>query len=271
MSTTINPTDQTLRARATGLVEAPMFQRVIMALIVVNAITLGLETFPAVMAQAGDLLHAIDKALLGVFVTELLLKLYAQRLAFWRNPWNVFDAVIIGIALLPTGGPLAVLRALRVLRVMRLVSAVPRMRAVVEALVVSLPGIGSIAMLLLIFFYVFAVMAAKLFGADFPQWFGTLWGSMFSLFQIMTLEGWAEIAREIMAVHPAAWVFFMVFILLATFTVLNLFIAVIVNAMQQPALGAAEDAPATRADIAALRAEVARLGQALDAARRGDH
>jgi voltage-gated sodium channel len=114
-------------------------------------------------------------------------------------------------------------------------------------------------------------MAAKLFGPQFPQWFGTLWGSMFSLFQIMTLEGWAEIAREIMAVHPAAWVFFMVFILLATFTVLNLFIAVIVNAMQQPALGAGGDeAPATRADLAALQAEVARLGRALEAAQRRD-
>jgi voltage-gated sodium channel len=152
-----------------------------------------------------------------------------------------------------------------VLRVLRLISAVPKMRFVVESLARSLPGLGSIGLLLMLFFYVFAVMATKLYGAHFPQWFGSLWSSMFSLFQIMTLEGWADIAREVMAREPGAWVFFLAFILLATFTVLNLFIAVIVNAMQEPETPVHHHPVASREDVNALRAELASLRDELRA------
>jgi voltage-gated sodium channel len=250
-----------LRARLAQWVEAPRIQRIIVGLIVLNAIVLGLETFPALMHEFGTVLSGLDRVLLGVFVVELALKLIGHGRRFFHSAWNVFDLLIIGIALVPATG---VLRALRVLRVLRVISAVPRMRAVVEALVRSLPGIASIALLLLVFFYVFSVMATKLFGMDFPQWFGSLWASMFSLFQIMTLEGWAEIAREIMGRYPLAWVFFVIFILLATFTVLNLFIAVIVNAMQDPAMSGDGDAASPRlsslpTDIAALRHEIDEL------------
>jgi voltage-gated sodium channel len=251
------------RARVAALVESTSVQRGIVTLIVVNALTLGLETFPAVTLQAGAWLHRVDRVLLAVFVLELTLKLVAHGWRFFRSAWNLFDFVVVGIALLPSSGALAVLRALRVLRVLRLVSAVPKMRFVVESLGRSLPGLGSIGLLLLIFFYVFAVMATKLYGAGFPQWFGSLWGSMFSLFQIMTLEGWADIAREVMASHPAAWLFFFAFILMATFTVLNLFIAVIVNAMQEPEMPVHHEPVATRHDIEVLRAEVAALRQVL--------
>jgi voltage-gated sodium channel len=221
-----------LRARLGGFIEHPRTQAAIIGLIVFNAITLGLETWPRAVAVAGPVLEAIDSIILGVFVLELACKLLAHGGRFFRNGWNIFDFVIVGIALLPSNGAFAILRALRVLRVLRLLSLVPRMRFVVESLVQALPGLGSIALLLILFFYVFAVMATRLYGADFPQWFGTLGASMFSLFQIMTLEGWADIARDIMASHPHAWLFFLAFILLATFTVLNLFIAIIVNAMQ---------------------------------------
>jgi voltage-gated sodium channel len=195
-----------------------------------------------------------------VFVLELLVKVAAHGLRFFRGPWNLFDLAVVGIALLPATGALSVLRALRVLRVLRLVSVIPKMRFVVESLVRSLPGIGSIALLLLVFFYVFSVMATRLFGAGFPEWFGSLFGSMFSLFQILTLEGWAEIARAVMQQHPAAWVFFLSFILLGTFTVLNLFIAVIVNATQETTAPSAEDVRALRAEIAALRTSLAQGG-----------
>lgn len=251
------------RARLAALVESATVQRGIVALILVNAITLGLETFPAVVRQAGSVLHQVDRLLLGVFVLELALKLVAHGWRFFRSAWNLFDFVVVGIALLPSSGALSVLRALRVLRVLRLVSAVPKMRFVVESLGRSLPGLGSIGLLLVIFFYVFAVMSTRLYGGEFPQWFGSLWGSMFSLFQIMTLEGWADIAREVMASRPAAWLFFFTFILLATFTVLNLFIAVIVNAMQEPESPVHHEAVATSRDVQALRAEVAALRQAL--------
>lgn len=252
------------RSRVAEFIESARIQQFIIALIIVNAITLGLETFPAVTQRFGAALHSLDAALLAVFVVELLLKLLGHGLRFFRSGWNLFDLVVVGIALLPATGGLSVLRALRVLRVLRLVSAIPKMRFVVESLARSLPGLGSIGLLLGVFFYVFSVMATKLFGQHFPQWFGTLYGSMFSLFQIMTLEGWAEIARAIMAQYPLAWLFFLTFILLATFTVLNLFIAVIVNAMQEPTAPVEHDRVASAKDIEALRAEIASLRASLE-------
>jgi voltage-gated sodium channel len=258
-----------LRQRIVQFVESPQIQRLIITLIVINAITLGLETFPAVMARAGVWLHYADQALLAVFVVELLLKLVGHGSRFFRSGWNLFDMVVVGIALLPSSGAFSVLRALRVLRVLRLMSAIPKMRFVIESLARSLPGLGSIGFLLMLFFYVFSVMATKLFGAQFPQWFGSLWATMFSLFQIMTLEGWAEIAREIMVQQPFAWVFFLVFILLATFTVLNLFIAVIVNAMQEPQTPIEHKVAASTEDVAALREEITALRRELETQRAG--
>ena len=214
-------------------VETPRVQYSIVALIVINAITLGLETSPTVMAHAGSWLLALDNFVLGVFVVEISIKLYAHRWNFFYDPWNIFDFIIIAIALIPASGPLAVLRALRILRVLRLISMVPRLRFVVESLLHAIPGIASIAGLLVLLYYVFAVMATELFGADHPAWFGTIGKSMYTLFQIMTLESWSMgIARPVMETHPYAWLFFIPFILIATFTILNLFIAIIVNTMQ---------------------------------------
>lgn len=221
-----------IRARTGAWIESPRTQNVIIALIVVNAVTLGLETSPAVMAQFGPVLEALDRAILAVFVVEIGLKLFARGLGFFRQGWNVFDFVVVGIALIPASGPLAVLRTLRVLRVLRLVSTMPRLRFVVEALLHAVPGIGAIAGLLLLLYYVFAVMATGLFGERFPEWFGSMGASIYSLFQIMTLDNWSDIVRPLMEVYPYAWAFFVPFILLATFTVLNLFIAIIVNTMQ---------------------------------------
>jgi voltage-gated sodium channel len=260
---TASPAATGWRARLAEFVESQRIQSFIIALIVLNAVTLGIETFPAVTARVGGLLHALDSVLLTIFVVELLLKLVGHGWRFFRSGWNLFDFAVVGISLLPATGGLSVLRALRVLRVLRLVSALPKMRFVVESLARSLPGLGSIGMLLGVFFYVFSVMATQLFSHAFPQWFGTLHGSMFSLFQIMTLEGWAEIAREIMAVYPLAWLFFLTFILLATFTVLNLFIAVIVNAMQEPNSPVQHEPVASAKDIEVLRTEIAKLREAL--------
>jgi voltage-gated sodium channel len=260
-----------LRARVRRFVESRPFQRTIIGLIVLNAIVLGLETSPAVWAQWGTQLSLADRAMLAVFVVELLLRLFAHRAAFFRDPWSVFDLVVVGIALLPASGPLAVLRALRVLRVLRLVSASKSMRGVVGALLGALPGMGSITALLALVLYVAAVMATKLFGAIAPEYFGSLGGSLFTLFQIMTMEGWADIAREVMVEAPLAWVFFLAFILVSTFTVLNLFIAVVVNAMQEQVaeeMREEEDAHAAEAqaeravmldELRALRRELGEL------------
>ncbi|MDO8891360.1 MAG: ion transporter [Sulfurimicrobium sp.] len=222
-----------LRERVRAFIEHRRVQGVIIALILINAVLLGLETWPAAMAAAGGPIRALDTAILGVFVVEIVLRLYVYRRAFWRDPWSIFDFAVVSIALLPATGQLAVLRALRVLRVMRLLTMVPSMRRVVGALLGAIPGLMSIAMVLMIIYYVFAVIATNLFAADYPEWFGHLGRSLYTLFQIMTLESWSMgIARPVMENFPYAWAFFVPFILIATFTMLNLFIAIIVNAMQ---------------------------------------
>ncbi|HSO81897.1 ion transporter [Thiocapsa sp.] len=221
------------REKVGAWIESTRIQRIIIALILINAVTLGLETSSSMMASYGGILHLLDRVILAAFVAEILLKLFAQRLDFFRRGWNLFDFIVIAIALVPASGPLAVLRALRVLRVLRLASVSPRLRFVVEALLKALPGIASIASLMLLLFYVAAVIATGLFGARFPEWFGTLGGSMYTLFQIMTLESWSMgIVRPVMDVYPYAWLFFIPFILIATFTMLNLFIGIIVDTMQ---------------------------------------
>jgi len=225
--------DTSLHERARAFIEHPRVQGSIIALILINAVLLGLETWPAAMTAYGPLIVTLDKGILAVFVVEIALRLYVYRAAFWRDPWSVFDFLVVAIALVPATGQFAVLRALRVLRVLRLLTMVPSMRRVVGALLAAIPGLASIALVLLIIYYVFAVIATNLFAAAYPEWFGDIGRSLYTLFQIMTLESWSMgIARPVMEQFPYAWAFFIPFILVATFTMLNLFIAIIVNAMQ---------------------------------------
>ena len=233
MNETVAEPEGGLRERVRAFIEHPRFDQAIILLIVANAITLGLETFPEFVARYGDALEIIDSAVLGVFVVELLLRIFVYRSRFFHDPWRVFDFVIVGIALMPASEAFSILRALRVLRLLRLVSMVPSMRGVVSALLAALPGMGSIIALMSLVLYVAAVMATQLFGTIAPEFFGTLGGSMFTLFQIMTVEGWPDIARGVMEQSPYAWIFFVTYLLIATFMVLNLFIAVVVNAMQE--------------------------------------
>jgi voltage-gated sodium channel len=217
-----------------SVIDHPMTERIIAALIVVNAITLGLETSTAVMAEWSSVLHVIDRAMLTVFVLELAARMILQRGQFFRDGWNIFDFIVIGISLAPATEGFAVLRALRVLRLLRLITVVPSVRRVVGGLIGALPGLSSIVLLIGLIYYVSAVMAVNLFGEDFPELFGTLPTSLFTLFTIMTLEGWVEgVVKPIMAKYPYAWLFFIPFIIGTTFTILNLFIGIIVNSMQQ--------------------------------------
>lgn len=257
-----------LRQKLAEFAEDPRFQRIITTLIIVNAVTLGLETSASAMSAAGTLIVALDRSILGVFVIELLIRIFAHGRSFFRDPWSIFDFVVVGVALIPATENFSVLRALRVLRVLRLASVVPQMRRVVEALLTALPGLGSVIAILALVFYVAAVMATQMFGDVFPQWFGSIGGSLYSLFQIMTLESWSMgIVRPVMSVYPYAWAFFVPFILIATFTMLNLFIAVVVNAMQSRYHAVeAEHAQAAHAErldlleeVRALRAEIQTL------------
>ena len=257
------PWRQQLAAR----LEAPLVQNTLIALILLNAVILGLETSPALMADWGSWLIVIDRAILAVFVVEIALRLVVLRLGYFRDAWNVFDFLVVAIALIPASGPLAVLRALRVLRVLRLITLVPSMKRVVGGLLSALPGLTSVMGIICIIFYVAAVIATKLFAADFPALFGDLGKSAFTLFQVMTLEGWAmEVVRPVMAIYPLSWIFFLIFILASTFTLLNLFIAVIVNAINQE--GAADRTDPTATEIARLGAEIAALRSQLGDVRK---
>lgn len=229
------------RLRLAEGVESPRVQHFIVAVILLNAVILGFETSRGAMAAAGTLLVVADKLCLAVFCVEIGARLLAYRWAFWRSGWNIFDFAVVAVALVPGAGPWAVLRSLRVLRVMRLLTVVPSLRKVVAAFLHAIPGLGGVLLLMSVFLYTSAVLAVNLFGEKFPQWFGSLGGSLFSLFQILTLEGWADMAREIMTVYPWAPLFFIPFIIIATFTVLNLFIGIIVSTMQELALRPEEE------------------------------
>jgi voltage-gated sodium channel len=266
------------RSRVRHLVEDRRFQRTITVVILVNAVTLGAGTSPRLVTATGGLLTHLDRLALGIFVVELALKLFAYGWRFFRDPWNCFDAVVVGISLPPATGALSVLRALRVLRILRLISAVPSMRRVVETLIAALPGVSAIVGLLVLVVYVAAVLGTHLFAEAAPQYFGDLGRSLWSLFQVTTGEAWPDIAAAVMEHQPMAWVFFLVFILVSTFVVLNLFLAVVVNAMEsvreqeeaaRPSAPAATtgdpasvqaELAALRQEIAALRAELARAG-----------
>ncbi|MGI9381761.1 MAG: ion transporter [Methyloligellaceae bacterium] len=269
--TPANPIDA-LRARIEPILCSPRFERFITGLIVLNAITLGLETSKSTMAAAGTWLHLADRIILAIFVVEIAARLLVKGMRFWRDPWCLFDFFVVGIALVPATGNLSVLRALRIIRALRLISTVESMRRVVGGLLHAIPGMGSIVALLGLIFYVFSVMATKLFGDAFPQWFGTIGESAYSLFQIMTLESWSMgIVRPVMETHPWAWVFFVPFILVTSFTVLNLFIGIIVDAMQSQHEAEAKAEKAAQAaeldeilrEVRGLRTEVQglRVGQ----------
>ena len=224
----------TWRLKLKEFIEAPKFQRFIITLILINAVILGLLTDADVMEIAGSWLTGLDVIIIGIFVVEIALRLAVHRWRFFRDPWSVFDFIVVAISLIPASGPFEVLRALRVLRVLRLLTMVPSMRRVVTGMLKAVPGLGSVGAIMCILFYVASVMATNLFGSAFPEWFGSLGASAYTLFQVMTLESWSMgIVRPVMEVYPYAWLFFLPFILIATFTMLNLIMAVIVNAVQE--------------------------------------
>ncbi|MEM8792508.1 MAG: ion transporter [Pseudomonadota bacterium] len=221
------------RARLEDWLDTPKVRYTILAIILFNAVILGMETSKSIMASYGPLLEALDNACLAIFVIELALKLIAQGTRFFTRSWNIFDLIVVGIALAPSTGGLSVLRALRILRVLRVISVAPSLRRVVQGFVTALPGMGSVFLLMMLIFYIGSVMATKLFGADFDEWFGTIGRSAYSLFQIMTLESWSMgIVRPVMEVYPYAWAFFVPFIMMTTFAVVNLLVGLIVNSMQ---------------------------------------
>lgn len=224
-----------LKTRLNNLLETKAWRVFITSIIIINALILGVDTYVS-DEFLSDVLHAADSVCLWIFVVEIVIRIYVHRLHFFtckERGWNWFDFIVVAISLFGDN-ELSILRALRVVRLLRLLSIFPSMRVVSNALLHTLPSMASICVLLFIFYYIYGVMCVNLFGKEFPQYFGTLDKSFFTLFQIMTLEGWSEnIVRPIMKVYPYAWIIFVSYILIATFVVLNLVLAVIVDSLAE--------------------------------------
>lgn len=228
-----------MREKITTLVKSNAFQRFILALIVVNAITIGVET----SIQSEGWLKAFvifDAFCLSIYCIEIALKLIAFRGAYFKDPWNVFDFVIVAICLIPVGiipfppQVVRIFRIFRVFRVFRLVSAFKQMRVIVEAMGRSLPGVFWTALLLIIVYYVFAVIGTVLFGQEFPDWFGDIGKSFYTLFQVMTLESWSMgISRPVMEVFPYAWIYFVPFVIASAFIIVNVVVGIIVGTIDE--------------------------------------
>ncbi len=215
------------------IIPSKLWNYSIASIIAINTVVLGMETYPILMITYGSTLSLIDQIILYIFIVELTLRFIAYGSGFFKNPWSLFDFLVVAVAFIPSQSAFGALRAARALRVLRLISIFPKFRVVIEGLVIAIPGIAAIGGVMAIILCVFGLMASKMYGNAYPVWFGNLHLSIFSLFQIMTLEGWPEIVRTVMQERPYAWIFFVTYILIATFSVLNLFIAVIVEAMQR--------------------------------------
>ncbi|WOI54131.1 ion transporter [Parvularcula sp. LCG005] len=222
------------RHKLITFVEGAVFQNTVMLLICLNAIVLGVETLPVGRNHA-ELLNMVDQTFISFFILELVLRITAYGPAFFRSGWNIADFLIIVTSALTHATGVAAFRAFRILRLLRVVTVIPRMRLVVKALFDAIPGIVSVALVALLIVYVFAVIASTLYGPTHPALFGDVFTSMYTLFQVITLEGWRDIADEVSEDHKYAWAFFVIFVLVGTFTMLNLFIAIVVRVVEDEA------------------------------------
>jgi len=250
-----------MREKVYNLVESKVFKNFILSLIILNGLTMGIETYPAIHASIKNELHILDRLIILIFVIEIVLRIYAHRASFFKDGWSLFDFFIVLISIFPSNTVFEIFRVLRVFRLLRVIAIVPQMRKIVTALMGVVPGMASIAGLMGVLFYIAAIMASQLFGERFPEWFGSLGSSLYTLFQIMTLESWSMgIARPVMEVYPHAWLFFIPFIFIVTFIMINLIVAVIVDAMNQ--INEANECnveDTLESEIGELRSEIAEL------------
>jgi voltage-gated sodium channel len=273
-----------VRSRCRAIAEAPWFSRVVVAVLVVNAVAIGLNTAASVSRSLDPFLVATEVAVVTIFVVEMAIKITGFGRGFFRDRWNWFDLIVIVLSIVPASGTLLMLRTVRILRTFRLISVVPSMRRVVNALFTAVPGLVSILLLLMLVLYTSAIAAVQMFGAVTPEEFGSLGVSLLTMFKVMT-QGWPDVADVLLQARPLSWVFFVGYIVVTGFIVLNLLIAVIVNAMERQVMealvvreavverdhhaelmaeltalrGALTELPALRAEVAAQRAELAAL------------
>jgi len=229
-----------------ALVDSNGFQNAILIVIVINSIIMGLQTSKTIVANIGNVLEIIDYICLAIFIVEILLKLIAYGGKFFTDAWNWFDVIVIICSVISGLAFLKVLRVFRIFRVfktlkalkglkaMRLVSRLDKLRMIIGAIGKSIPGISWTAVLLLLIYYIFGIIGTTLFGEAFPDWFGTLGKSIYTLFQVMTLESWSMgISRPVMEAFGWAWVYFVPFVLISSFVVMNVVVGIVVNSISE--------------------------------------
>ena len=249
---------ETVTDKIGSITGSALFRRVVVTLILINAIIVGLDTYPQIHARYGQILHLADRIILYLFSLELVLRFLGShpRLAFFRSGWNLFDLIIVGVSYLPSSEFFTVARLFRILRALRTVSVSPDLQKVVNALLRSLPALGHILVLLALLMYVYAAIGTSLFGQIAPRFFGSLHQSVLTLFSIITLEGWVTVMDEVVPHMPAAWIYFVTFILFGTFVALNFVVGVIVNNLQAVEIEQRDDIAEIRKTLARVEAQL---------------
>ncbi|MCQ2494219.1 MAG: ion transporter [Lachnospiraceae bacterium] len=227
-------------------IDSASFQNTILIIIIINSIIMGLQTSKTVVSSIGNVLEILDYICLGIFIIEILLKLVAYGGKFFTDAWNWFDVIVVVCSVFSGLAFLKVLRVFRIFRVfrtlkalkglkaLRLVSRLDKLRMIIGAIGKSIPGISWTAVLLLLIYYIFGIIGVTLFGEVFPDWFGTLGKSIYTLFQVMTLESWSMgISRPVMEVFGWAWIYFVPFVLISSFVVMNVVVGIVVNSISE--------------------------------------
>jgi len=249
---------ETMEDKIGSITNSALFRRVVITLILLNAIIVGLDTYPQIHASYGNIFHVTDRIILYLFSLELVLRFLGTNphLAFFRSGWNLFDLIIVGVSYLPSSEFFTVARLFRILRALRTVSVSPDLQKVVNALLRSLPALGHILVLLALLMYVYAAIGTSLFGQIAPRFFGSLHQSVLTLFSIITLEGWVTVMDEVVPQMPAAWIYFVTFILFGTFVALNFVVGVIVNNLQAVEIEQRDDIAEIRKTLARVEAQL---------------
>jgi voltage-gated sodium channel len=228
-----------MRDKLKGIIENRLFERSILIIIVLNTIDLGLETVPVLVDDFGLILTIVNLIFTAVYVIEAGLKLFVYRGAYFKDGWNIFDFIIVITCLIPSGGVfgsvriLRLLRVLRVLRALRLISGIKQLRKLVMTVIGALPGVGWAGVLMLLLYYIFGIIGVHLFSTEFPEQFGGLPQAFETLFELTTLEGWQDIVKPICVWEPFGWAYFLIFIVFASFILLNLVVGIVVDSIDE--------------------------------------
>ncbi len=242
-----------MKEKLQAFIESKSVSNFILAVIIINSIILGMLTYPALCEKMDYILHPLCNICVWIFTFEIFIKLYVYKGQFFKDGWNNFDFMLVAISWIPTGGVFSSFRAFRVLRALRalrLVTKLEKLRIIVQAIIESIPNVGWASVLLLLLFYIFSIMGTTMFSEAFPEFFGSIGKSMYSLFQIMTLESWSMgIARPVIAEFPFAWMYFISFILVSSFIVMNVIVGIVVNAISELSAQAKQDKLSEASDL----------------------